>query len=344
MTKKALDHPAIGTEITADGKIRTSWLIMLCRAKANQVMMMKRRGYEIDGSENDWLEASVDDSRLSDMVKMMLTEVSGKSTQVNFAKRFNRTYKIKTQTLNKQFTGEIYPYLRDEEDEIPERVGQFRLDDSGNLINIKDEEELITAEEHVTEVFFGNIPKIESRDPKPFHRIPSAIFIETGDESVYNDDQAVLFRMRMNLEIFHVGHMMYDLFQHWLVPSQRIISDVEKLILLCPYYINLNNEAMKNCVFLESQLPVVPMSDAAMRRLGAIPGDIIFWENGSYLTTLDNTESGYMLVTGVVSDVSKIVNGEEVQSEDDGQDMGDEDMEDMYAEDGDGGDDEDMDS
>lgn len=315
MTKKALDHPAFGTEISADGKIRTSWLITLCRAKANQVMMMKRRGYEIEPSENDWLEASVDDTKLSEMVKKMFKEVSSKSSQVKFGARFNRTYKIKTQTLNKQFTGEIYPYLRDEDDEIPMHVGQFRPDENGSMTAIRDESDLITTEEHSTEVIFGNIPKLETRDPRPFHRIPSSIFIETGDETVYKEEQSSLYRIRTNVEIFHVNQMVYDLFQHWLVPKQKIISDVEKLLLLCPYYINLKREAMKNCVFLESQLPVIPMTDAAVRRLGAVPGDIIFWENESYLTTLDNMESGYMLVTGVVTDVSKISNNEEVEEQ-----------------------------
>jgi hypothetical protein len=88
-------------------------------------------------------------------------------------------------------------------------------------------------------------------------------------------------------------------------------------MLLCPYYVNALGEAKKNCLFLESQLPTVPMSDAAMRRLGAIPGNIVYWENESYLATLDNVESGYMLVTGVVSDVSKVVSGEAILEPDD---------------------------
>lgn len=312
MTKKSLEHPALGTEISADGKIRTSWLVTLCRAKANQVMMMKRRGYEIEPSENDWIEASLDDAKLVQMVKLMMNEITGKSTQVNFGPKFNKKYKIQSNTLNKQFTGEVYPYLR-EGDEIPEQIAQFRL--AGNTLSmVMNQAEIITPKEYITEVFFGNIPKMETREVKPFQQISSYIFIETGDESVYKDEQAGVFRMRLNTEIFHINHFTYDVFQHWLVPDQKILTDTEKLLLLCPYYVNQNGEARKNCLFLESQLPTIPISDPAMRRLGAVPGNIIRWENHSYLTTLNNVESGYMLVTGAVTDVSSIVDGPGVEN------------------------------
>lgn len=334
MTKKALEHPALGSEITTDGKIRTSWLVTLCRSKANQVMMMKRRGYEISPEEEEWVEASRDDMKLTEMVKKMSREITAKSTHVNFGERFNKTYTIRTNFLNKQFTGEVYPYLR-EQDEIPERVGQFRLE-GGSLIMIKDQAEIITEEEHTTEVLFGNIPKMETREFKPFHQIPSFIFIETGDETVYKDDQSGVFRMRLNTEIFHIHHFTYDVFQHWLVPEQRILSDVEKLLLLCPYYVTSLGDARKNCLFLESQLPTIPMKDPAMRRLGAIPGNIIYWENESYLNTLDNIESGYMLVTGVVNDVSYVEGGEAPTDEIDNEYNEDDDVNEEEEEDADG--------
>jgi DNA-directed RNA polymerase subunit H (RpoH/RPB5) len=269
------------------------------------------------------------------MVKRMSSELSNKSTQVNFGKKFNKTYKIKLQTLAKQFTGEVYPYLRDD-DEIPSRVGQFRFE-NGSMAMIKDQDELMNSSTHETEVLFGNIPKMDDKEGEMFHQIPSTIYIETGDESTFKGDMVGLYRMRINAEIFHVQHLVYDVFQHWLVPSQRILNDAEKLMLLCHYYVNALGEAKKNCLFLESQLPTVPMSDAAMRRLGAIPGNIVYWENESYLATLDNVESGYMLVTGVVSDVSKVVGSEAIleQEDEDLESDGEEDEDDLDGNEGD---------
>jgi DNA-directed RNA polymerase subunit H (RpoH/RPB5) len=314
MTKKALEHPALGSEITSDGKIRTSWLVSLCRTKANQVMMMKRRGYEIEDSEMDWLQASVDDVKLAEMVNMMRKHISNKSTQVSFAERFNKTYKITHQSLSKQFTGEVYPYIKDEADEIPQEIGQFRFENN-SMVFVKGQDELIVSEVRTTEVSYGNIQKLLGTEHAPFHQIPTAILIDTGDENMFKSDHIGIYRMKFNIEIFHVQHLVYDVFQHWLVPTQRVLGDVEKLLLLCPYYITSSKEARQNCLFLESQLPTISMEDAAVRRLGAVPGNIIYWENESYLTTLDNMESGYMLVTGIVGDTSKIISGPEMEAE-----------------------------
>lgn len=321
MTRKAYNHPSYGTVISSDGKIRTSWLITLCRAKANQVMMMKRRGYDIEEEEEEWVEASTNDSKLVEMVKKMHKVVSDKSIQVSFGAKFNKTYKIRYESLSKQFTGEVYPFITSDDD-IPSQIGQFRMED-GKLVKIKDQEDIIAVSEMVTQVIWGNIPSVDEYgkiDVSTIHQIPSKIFIETGDESVFKSDLRNLYRMRLNVEIFHVNGFVYDPFQNWLVPKQTILNDVEKLLLLCPYYVDGNGDARVNCLFMDTQLPTIPMNDVAMMNIGAMPGNIIHWENESYLATLDNIESGYMLVTGNVSDISKSAGISKDDNEDDGDD------------------------
>jgi DNA-directed RNA polymerase subunit H (RpoH/RPB5) len=133
-----------------------------------------------------------------------------------------------------------------------------------------------------------------------------------------------------------------DYFQHWLVPRQEIMTNVERIKALSSHLMIRGQdgkfEKIVNCRITEQSLPSIHHSDIIIRYLGALPGHVIYWENASYISSFITQESGYMLVVGhkytPTRSEESTFTGERVPgSGDDDRDMEDEDAEDVDAED-----------
>lgn len=294
--KAALDVREV-TETSA------STLYNLCRAKANQVMMMKHRGYVIPPEEQVWLESSLDEAvliqksrsylgmKISDIIGSVMNRVGPNA------------YKLEKKKITNQTTYNFYPYLERESSETLE-LGEFFYRDGRWELSRK-ENELTTIVKYTTEVrYVDNLSPLDySLDS--FSPVAGKIVVYVGEEKDFKKEleKMVIYR-RQGVEIFHLSELLIDYFQHWLVPSQEILGDTEKLRLLAPHLMirveGRENEFKKipNCQISEGNLPTVHHTDIVIRYIGALPGQIIYWTNESYISSFSTREFGYMMVVG----------------------------------------------
>lgn len=271
----------------------------LCRTKCNQVMMMKRRGYEIPASEESWIEASLNEDKLIAKVKEYMRTTIDKK----FLKEvFNQSYKIRINKYSRQDAFTTFPLMENNR-EI--RVCEFGYKE-GEWNLITSEDGLFEEVEYQTNVIYTSdtSPDMEDYPLEAFSPVSKLIMVSMGSESEFKKSLDRLGEYRQqNIELFHQTELYIDCFQHWLVPDQREISDKEKLILLSPYLMKksqtTNGYVKKiNSKITEKQLPTIHFSDIAIRMLGVLPGKIVFWKNKPYINGLNNMEFGYMMVVG----------------------------------------------
>jgi DNA-directed RNA polymerase subunit H (RpoH/RPB5) len=228
------------------------------------------------------------------------------------------------------------------------KIGEFFFrEGSWNLE--RHEEDILTPVLHTTEVIY--LDNIQSSDYvlNSFSEVAGKILIHTGDEKNFRKElENMVWYRRQGVEIFHMTELYIDYFQHWLVPRQEILSNVEKIKALSSHLMIRGQdgkfEKVVNCHITEQSLPSIHHSDIVIRYLGALPGHIIYWENESYISSFITQESGYMLVVGhkytPTRSEENIFAGERIPgSGDEDQDMDDDDDEVEDGEDDDGGDD-----
>lgn len=276
---------------------RTSALYNICRVKANQVAMMKRRGYIIPAEETVWLEASLNEDILVKHIRTLLT-LSPK----DLLKLFNRKYSINRTFISDQTTFNYYPYLEEEGLETL-KVGEFFFR-GGEWTMMRDQEQLTETLNYETEVEFTDKFNPENLGDPPFSPIATKIIVYMDSEKKFQQEVLKImieFRKR-GVEVFHMSELYIDYFQHWLVPMQRVITDLEKIQLLSPYLMikdsNGKYQREFNSQLSEPGLPSIHHTDTVMRYIGALPGNIIYWENDSYISSFSSKEFGYMLVAG----------------------------------------------
>lgn len=278
-------------------EMKTSALYDISRVKANQVMMMERRGYTIPPEERVWIEASKNEEVLVRHIRTLL----GYSTR-ELIKLFNKKYSITKTHIPGQTTFNLYPYLETEGGgEL--KIGEFFFR-RGEWELIRTEGEILETQVYETEVEFSDSIDPATFETRPFTPVASKIFVYTDSEKKFRQEimkNMVEFRKR-GVEVFHTSELFIDYFQHWLVPHQRVITDAEKIHLLSPYLmIQLKGGRFQkefNSKVAESGLPVVHHTDIVMRYIGALPGNILYWECDSYISSFSTKEFGYMLVAG----------------------------------------------
>lgn len=285
-------------EVRDISEVSASQFYNICRVKANQVMMMKHRGYVIEQEERVWLECAVSERALINRVKELRT-----TSLPQLIASFRKTYELVRKDIKSQTAYTYYPYL-DAEGSEELKVGEFQYS-AGKWELIKTEEELIEPVVYETEVvFLDSKPIMEDYIQYTFSEVPRKIIIDvTKEESFKKDTLPRLSEYRKcGIEIFHMTELYIDYFQHWLVPKQQIVNRVDKLRLLNSHLMIKKStgeyEKVPNCKFEEMGLPTVYYTDIVVRYMGALPGDIIFWENESYISSFVNNEFGYMMVVG----------------------------------------------
>ena len=312
---------------------KTSALYDICRVKANQVMMMSRRGYVIPEEEKIWIEASLDEEVLVKHIRTLL-----KYSSRELIRMFNRKYSITRTFIPDQTTFNLYPYLETEGNGNL-NVGEFFFR-GGKWQMTRTEEEILETQVHETEVEYADKIDPENFGNPGFSVIASKIIVYTDSEKKFQQEvmkNMVEFRKR-GVEVFHMSELFVDYFQHWLVPQQRIIHDLERIYLLSPYLMIKDSDGLFqkefNSRITESGLPSIHHTDMVMRYIGALPGKIIYWENDSYISSFSTKEFGYMLVAGykyriASNQAEDVFAGEQRPQEEAGEEEAGEESEDM---------------
>jgi DNA-directed RNA polymerase subunit H (RpoH/RPB5) len=275
-----------------------SILYNLCRAKANQVMMMKRRGYTIPPEEEIWIQCSMDEGILIQKIRQLL----GMKLTDLIRKEFNRSYTLTRSVIPSQTAYTYYPYLERDGDESL-KMGEF-LFRNGQWELVRFEDDIVEQRSSTTDVLFlDNLSSFQFDLSTNFSAVSRKIVVHMGNEDSFQKelDNMVVYR-RQGVEIFHMSELFIDYFQHWLVPQQEIVKDVDKVRLLSSHLMIRDGQGVfkkvPNSKITETGLPYVHYTDIVMRYIGALPGDVIYWENDSYISSFITKEFGYMYVVG----------------------------------------------
>jgi DNA-directed RNA polymerase subunit H (RpoH/RPB5) len=322
-----------GLKVKDITEIKASALYDMCRVKSNQVMMMKRRGYEISPEEAVWVDCSLDESKLIAHMRTLT-----RKTERELLGMFKKTYTINRLSIPDQTTFNFYPYVRAGEE--TSRIGEFFFRE-GKWDLFRDEDEILRPQEFQTEVEFTDRVDISSLSTQTFSQVSRKIIVFTDTEKNFSAEMKKMIQYRKrNVELFHMSELFVDYFQHWLVPEQRVLTDAESITLLSPYIMLEDEEGtfqkQFNCKITKTALPSIHFTDVVMRYIGALPGKIVYWENRSYISSFSSVEFGYMQVTGFKYNENETVTAErqtfagEQREEEDG---GEEDEEDVGEED-----------
>lgn len=293
--KNIVRKPAL--EVRDVSEVSASTLYNLCRAKSNQVMMMKRRGYEITPDEETWLLCSTDENILILKSRTLLGMKLGDIIR----NIMDKTYKMTKRIIPSQTAYTYYPYLTSESDETP-KVGEFFFR-NGKWEMDRMEEQITEEKTYTTEVKFIDELNPGDYNLSPHDDVSRRIVIFTGEEKEFKKEfENMVWYRRQGVEIFHISELYIDYFQHWLVPKQEIITDVDKVKLLTSHLMirdeDGNFQKTINCKITEQGFPHIHYTDIVMRYIGALPGHIIYWECDSYISSFITKEFGYMLVMG----------------------------------------------
>jgi len=288
---------------------RASALYDICRVKANQVMMMKRRGYEIPEDELDWIQCSLDESKLVSKIRG-LRNLTVRELVKNV---LNKKYTITRTFIPDQTTFTFYPYLEEGGEEL--RLGEFYYQ-GGEWKLSREEDRIVETRTYQTEVEYTDKLDITEYGTLPFRQIPHIISVFMDSEKNFQTEMRKMVEYRKRgVEIFHTSELFIDYFQHWLVPDQRPISDVERIHLLSPYLMVRDEkeggfQKTLNSRISEQSLPTIHHTDIVVRYMGVLPGKIIYWENDSYISSFSTKEFGYMLVSGYKYNTNSAANPE----------------------------------
>jgi DNA-directed RNA polymerase subunit H (RpoH/RPB5) len=278
--------------------VSSSALYNLCRTKSNQVMMMKRRGYTISPEEEVWIQCSLSEDVLIRQVRGLM----GMKMNEIMKKVMNKTYTLERRMIPSQTAYTYYPYLEsDGEEQL--KVGEFMFRNGGWEL-VRYEEDIMEVRTFPTEVIYSETLNVSNFEVvTSFSKIAKKIIVHTGTEDSFRKEleNMVMYR-RQGIEIFHMSELFIDYFQHWLVPQQEIVRDLDKVRLLSSHLMIKDDKGVyqkvPNCKFTETGLPYIHHTDIVIRYIGALPGDIIQWENESYISSFVTKEFGYMLVVG----------------------------------------------
>lgn len=292
--KLLLREEALGVKDISES--RASILYDICMVKANQVMMMKRRGYEISPEETVWIECSLDNEALLAQIK----KLRGMTIKDLVKNVLNKKYTITRTFIPDQTTYNFYPYLKEGEEELG--LGEFFYS-GGKWQRTRTKDQIMETKSYETEVEYVDKLDISTFATLPFDHVSRKIVVFMSSEKNFQTEMKKMIEYRKrSVEIFHTSELFVDYFQHWLVPEQRIISDSEKIELLSPYLMIEDEEGefhrTLNCKITESRFTGIHHTDIVMRYIGALPGKIVYWENESYISSFSTKEFGYMLVGG----------------------------------------------
>ena len=279
----------------------SSAIYNICRAKANQVMMMKHRGYTIPPEELTWIDCSLNEEVLIQKIRSLGSMDMKKLIRNVLNREKEKAYKIERSSIPGQTAYNFYPYLESEGSEDL-KVGEFGFR-NGRWELMRGEGDLVKTKTYQTEVLFVDDLSLGDNALNPFEDVASKILVYVGDEKDFKKelDKMVRYR-RQGMEIFHLSELFVDYFQHWLVPHHEIVADTDKIRLLNSHLM-LPSETggyrkITNCKITESGLPTIHHTDIVVRYIGALPGHIVYWSNDSYISSFLTKEFGYMLVVG----------------------------------------------
>jgi DNA-directed RNA polymerase subunit H (RpoH/RPB5) len=279
-------------------EVSSSALYNLCRTKSNQVMMMKRRGYTIPVEEEIWIQCSL----YEDVLIQQVRGIMGMKMNEIIKKVMNKTYTLERRIIPSQTAYTYYPYLENDGDEQL-KVGEFMFR-NGVWELVRYEDDIVESRTFSTEVIYLESLNVSNFEVvTSFSGISKKIIVHMGTEDSFRKelDNMVMYR-RQGIEIFHMSELFIDYFQHWLVPQQEIVRDLDKVRLLNSHLMIRDErgiyQKVPNCKFTDTGLPYIHHTDIVIRYIGALPGDIIQWENESYISGFVTKEFGYMLVVG----------------------------------------------
>jgi DNA-directed RNA polymerase subunit H (RpoH/RPB5) len=279
-------------------EVSSSALYNICRSKSNQVMMMKRRGYTIPPEEEIWIQCSLSEDVLIQHIRGLM----GMKMNEILRNLMNKTYIMERRMIPSQTAYTYYPYIEGEGDEQL-KVGEFMFR-NGVWELVRLEDDLTEMKSFTTEVVYAdNLSMSNFEVLTSFSGVARKIVVHTGTEDSFRKEleNMVMYR-RQGIEIFHMSELFIDYFQHWLVPQQEIVRDVDKVRLLNSHLMIKDEKGtyqkVPNCKFTETGLPYIHHTDIVIRYMGALPGDIVHWENDSYISSFVTKEFGYMLVVG----------------------------------------------
>jgi DNA-directed RNA polymerase subunit H (RpoH/RPB5) len=279
----------------------SSAIYNICRAKANQVMMMKHRGYVIPPEELSWIDCSLNEETLIQKTRSMASMDIKKLIRTVLNREKDKAYTLERSSIPGQTAYNLYPYLeREGEEEL--RVGEFGFR-NGRWELLRSEGDVVKTKVFKTEVLYVDNLSLGDNALNPFEEVASKILVYVGEEKDFKKELDKLVRYRrQGMEIFHLSELFIDYFQHWLVPRHEIVKDTDKIRLLNAHLMipQPSGGFMKapNCKITESGLPTIHHTDIVVRYLGGLPGHIMFWSNDSYISSFATKEFGYMLIVG----------------------------------------------
>jgi len=284
------------------------YMYSICRVKANQVSMFRRRGYILSKKpnetqesydkrvqiENEWLECAYDDEKLIAKTKEFLFKKDqAKAIKEDFVQEYERTireYITNSECAKKN--GRLLPiYADDENDDYT--VGFFVMKDNKY---IKEDIQLYKELKRTTKVVFDenvNSEQVFADTPHYF-----SIYLSKAPEL-----QDIIDSRDHGVEKWHADDLMMDPFQHWLTPMHRIVEVPELVHLMSDIAMMKDVEGEwksipNSTITGKDNLPILLETDAAIRFLGAKTGDVVYWENPSIIEQLGAMEFGYCRIKG----------------------------------------------
>lgn len=298
----------------------------LCRIKANQSSLMKRRGYVLSRraketaqeynirlqEEEAWIACSQDDELLVAKTKELIFK---RTIDDAIKDIFNQEYEITVRVWLKT-SGRLLPIVpEDGSSDFP--VGIFRMENDSYILT---EEAMFEEKKRTTKVLFGNDNPVAS--DVVYADTPHYFVIALTSEP---DIQQKIKNRNQGVELWFADELLMDPFQHWLTPMHRKLDTPELLHLLSDVammqedgkWIQVPNSTISG----KENLPVLLETDMAARFIGANTGDVVYWENSSIIEQLSAVEFGYCRIKGhsievTVSETEEgEIEGEEIEEE-----------------------------
>lgn len=275
-------------------------MYVLCRAKANQVKMFSYRGYKIPKEEEKWLKCSIDDDELTNTVRNYMLTKTVKDT----IKEFQVEYTIVHREYKTEHKPEIYPYVQNIND-IDEnfQIGSFQPSpEEENIFILNRSRQLYEDVTYRTKVHFAgkDLSQIVGSNSDTL-RFPEKFVIFVEGSSF---DKATYIRFRsVNIELWSIEKLLIDPFQHWLTPMHRIVKPPEYIHLTKnSVMVNIEGDKFKSfpnsSLHGKAQFPILNEMDIAVRFIGAIPGDVVYYESPPIIEQLTANDFGYCRVSG----------------------------------------------
>jgi len=288
----------------------------LCRIKANQCSLMRRRGYILsrrpketeqeynkrEQEEEEWIACSREDEMLMAKTKELIFKRTLDDAIKNvFNQEYETTVKIWLKT-----SGRLLPIVPDTDDQVELQVGIFRMENDNYVLT---DEAMFSEHRRTIKVLFGNDTPVSS--DVVYEDTPHYFVIALASEP---DIQQRIKSRDQGVELWFADELMMDPFQHWLTPMHRKLETPELLHLMSNIAM-LKDENGKwvqipnSTITGKENLPVLLETDMAIRFIGANTGDVVYWENPSIIEQLSAVEFGYCRIRGHTIEV--VVGGTE---------------------------------